>query len=169
MITFAVDDSAYMLLKQWAFYYSDYVIRFCDDMTPKFRKARIILEHDSKDPVDIIYDINEDKKATLLLPSTGKEQIRFFIDNDPKNELHYRITSRFEKTAVFYVDISNVFLYINAFLLYGEYSPSAKKAFEKKTLQEFRTRTEFTFRDKNSRVILDTCTIERNGDSFTVQ
>ncbi len=166
LITFFIDDDALKLLEDWAYDYSDLVIRFCDDITPKFKKARIIIQTNGKEAVDLRYDVSLDKIAFLYVPSTGKEQIRFTVKNDQRCEAHYKISSRFEKIATYYINISYVFLRLNTFLLYGEYSSAAKRAMKKVNFFEFKEDTFFTLVCKKKRVVLDTCKIKPDGENF---
>ena len=169
MIIFMIDDNAYKLLVQWAYDYSDLVIRFCDDITPKFESAKMILSNNGQKPIDVMYKVDQNKIAYMYVPSTDKEQIRFTISSNLKNEKHYAIGSNFEKVATFYVDIADIFATLNAFLLNGEYSAAAKKAMEKKTLLEFRKNTYFTIKSKDKRAVLDTCAVEHNGDGYVIK
>ncbi|WP_028509615.1 hypothetical protein [Ruminococcus sp. NK3A76] len=169
MIIFAVDDTAYRLLKEWAYNNSDLVIRFCDDITPRFKNARILLQKSDKPPIDIHYRVDLNKIAYFYLPSVGKQQIRFSVNNDLRSERHYNITSYFEEIATFYIDIADVFLRLNAFLLNGSISTDAKKAFEKKTLLDFKKEYYFTLRKKKGQCVLDICDVEKEDGVYIVR
>ena len=169
MVTFVVDDRAYKLICRWYDHFTDYVLRFCDDFIPKFKSAKIILQQSGKKTRDIMYRIDDNKVAYMYIPSTGKEQIRFTVSSNIKSRTHYAICAKFEEIATFYVNISDIFVIINAFLLFGEYSANAKRAMKKKTLLEFKKHTYFTLREIDNKIILDTCKVTPDGENYIIE
>ncbi|MBR6337285.1 MAG: hypothetical protein IKR76_06080 [Ruminococcus sp.] len=170
MVTVVIDDTAYELLKQWAYDFSDLVIRFCDNFEPMFKVANIIYQVEGKDAVYLRYNIDGRKVAKLGIMSTEKDHISFFVYPLVTSPTHYCLQSKFEKVATFYIELANVFVTINALLLFKEFSASAKRAMKKKTLFDSNKHTYFTLRTaKNRRTVLDTCKVTPVGVNYIIE
>lgn len=166
IVTFVIDDNALEILKKWADDNIDLVIRFCDDISPMFTKARILYYHNDDKPVEMRYSVNLDKKVFALIPFTDRPSVRFTIRSVYTPVYLLMIACSFELIGSFYQRLGLIFAYINSFVLNAPISSAAKKAMSKKTLLDFKKDTFFTVRRENFTAYLDVCKVEVKGDKF---
>ncbi len=160
MITFVLDKTALDLLYQWTDDNIDLAIRFCDNISPKFKSGKLIIykqiEEWAENRVEMRYRTDLNKSAFFLIPFREKHSIRFSIKRNDNPMHRYTVVSDYELICSFYSKLADIFIFLNAFILYGSYTSKAKKAFEKKTLLDFDKDTFFTIRQIDHTLYLDT-------------
>ena len=166
MVTFVLDKKALDILDQWVDDYFDLMIRFCDDISPMFTKARILYYHNDEEPIEMRYSVNLDKVVFAMVPSINRPSIRFSFRRVYDSAYYLMLTCSFEMTGDYYQRLAKAFIYINTFILNAEMSKDAKRAMSKKTLLDFKKDTFFTVRRKNYTAYLDVCKVEVKGNKY---
>ena len=168
MVTFLIDDNAEKILKYWADDFSDLVIRFGNDITPRFTKGRLVFKYGEIKPFQVQYSVNLDKIAYMYIPSANGPSMRFIVKSSPKPFDLCAVVGDFEKPVDFFIHITYIFSYLNAFILTECFSAKAKKAMQKKTLLDYKRDTFFTVRDDMHSPYLDTCNLSLQGDKYII-